>query len=307
MLYLCRDAELGTFWLIDTPGFNDTYLSDAQVLESIVIWLNAAYRDEIQLSGILYLHSIQENRVGGSATRSSGWFRQLTGERALRKVLLVTTFWDWVPARMSLAVAEDRQTQLQQTNYWGDMIRLGARVARHNHSLESARAVIRRLLSTRATNDEGTYLTVQEEMRRGMRLEETTVGRDINRYIDQQRLYFDQQLSNLRRQLQETLQTITAQHRAELEQDRAAFERRRGRLQEDQERMRADMSGLDRRVRQFENERNEARAEERLQQELRELEGRHMSAEQRRRERERILARRREAQQIRDRYWCLTQ
>ena len=293
--------------VVDTPGFNDTHLSDAQVLEAIVIWLNAAYRDRIELSGILYLCSIVANRVGGSAARSLGWFRQLTGERSLRKVLLVTTFWDLVPARLALEEANERHRQLQGTTYWGDMIRLGARVAKHNHSLESARAAIRTLLSTRTENDRETYLDVQEEMSRGRRLEETTVGRNINNYLDEQQQYFNRELESMRRQLQEALRTMTAQHRAELEQQRARFEERSRRLQEDRERMRADMSELDRRVQQFETEREGERAEESIQRDLDALAARQMSAEQRIRERARIEARREVGEQIRDNYWCSVQ
>lgn len=51
-VYQCSDYEFGTFWLIDTSGFNDTYRSDAEVLGDIVNWLNQAYIGKIPLTGI---------------------------------------------------------------------------------------------------------------------------------------------------------------------------------------------------------------------------------------------------------------
>jgi hypothetical protein len=80
-------------WLIDTPGFDDTNRSDAEVLKDVAFWLAAAYTRETQLAGIIYLHRITEVRMLGSAKRNLRMFKQLCGTNNLNSVILVTTHW----------------------------------------------------------------------------------------------------------------------------------------------------------------------------------------------------------------------
>ena len=70
-------------WLIDTPGFDDTYRSDAEVLKDVAFWLAAAYTKHTQLAGILYLHRITEPKFQGSAKRNLRMFQQLCGTKNL--------------------------------------------------------------------------------------------------------------------------------------------------------------------------------------------------------------------------------
>ena len=106
-------------FLVDTPGFDDTNRSDTEVLRSLAAWLTASYASGIQLSGMIYLHSIQLPRLQGSAIKNIKLFRSLCGDDALRKVVLATTRWDITDPD----VAEKREQQLKETNnYWGSMV-----------------------------------------------------------------------------------------------------------------------------------------------------------------------------------------
>lgn len=80
-----------TVRFVDTPGFSDTHLSDTEILEMIANYLAVAYKQEIKLSGIIYLHPISDNRVTHHTTKNLDMFRKLTGEKNLKNVLLVTS------------------------------------------------------------------------------------------------------------------------------------------------------------------------------------------------------------------------
>ncbi|KAL2829143.1 ankyrin repeat-containing domain protein [Aspergillus pseudoustus] len=54
---------LQTIYLIDTPGFDDTYQTDSEVLGEIARWLEASYASKTRLSGIIYLHRITESSI----------------------------------------------------------------------------------------------------------------------------------------------------------------------------------------------------------------------------------------------------
>ena len=126
--------------------------------------------------------------------RGLTWFRQLMGVRAFRRVILVTTFWDgeFSPD------AVDREAQLRD-EIWEDLLRLGAITLRNDSSRESAREVLRRLLSTQTNDDGGTYPDIQEQMvDQHKSLGQTTVGQDMEKYLAEQCRRLEQELASLR-------------------------------------------------------------------------------------------------------------
>jgi len=44
--------------LIDTPGFDDTRISDTDILKDILHFMQELHIDNVQLSGIIYLHDL---------------------------------------------------------------------------------------------------------------------------------------------------------------------------------------------------------------------------------------------------------
>ena len=318
-MYRCQDSQLGTFWLIDTPGFNDTYLSDAQVLEEIAEWLSAAYRERIQLTGIIYLQSIQNNKFAGTSIRSIVWFRELCGNDALSKVFLVTSFWDNVPAQLPWDEALYRERQLKENkDYWKRIISRGARTERHNNTHESARTIIRRVIATQTDDSPGTYTRLQREMVDEHRpLNQTTVGQNIARLLDQDRIVFEQELEDLRGELDRALREQNEQHRRDVEAQQKENERIRRHLEEDQERLRRDVSKLDRRCKELEREataeheaelRQQQREMEGLEQELQRLNDHNADIQQRNERRDALEARRQRIEQLkREQLMCIVQ
>lgn len=45
-------------FFINTPGFDDTYKSDTDILRKVANWLSQVYENKVQLTGIIYSHLI---------------------------------------------------------------------------------------------------------------------------------------------------------------------------------------------------------------------------------------------------------
>jgi hypothetical protein len=97
--------------LVDTPGFDDSNISDSEILMKLLGWLKETQEDEQKLSGILYLHRIDAPRMQGSALRNFGTFKQLCGEEFYKNIMLGTTCWDLVDAT---TIGKERETQLRE-------------------------------------------------------------------------------------------------------------------------------------------------------------------------------------------------
>ncbi|KAI5980810.1 P-loop containing nucleoside triphosphate hydrolase protein [Pisolithus marmoratus] len=167
---------------VDTPGFDDTYRSDRDILRMIAEWLENKYRKDIKLTGVIYTHRITDNRMSGSVCKNLDLFGRLCGERAAERVRLVTTMWDKVKNRDT---AEGRVSQLE-TNFWEPLISVGARHKRfEENSSTCAWKIVEDLMG------EGGALLIQEELvDADRRLNETTAGQGL--YTQFQKLLHEQ-------------------------------------------------------------------------------------------------------------------
>lgn len=100
--------------LVDTPGFDDTYRSDTEILKTIASWMKDAYDEKTRLTGIIYLHRISDNRMFGSSLKNLRMFRSLCGTENLSYVILATTIWDKVNAGEGRA----REAELLFNDQW---------------------------------------------------------------------------------------------------------------------------------------------------------------------------------------------
>src|SRR5207249_2436104 len=109
--YRCPIDSRRSLILIDTPGFDDTYKSDTEVLREIAGYLSVAYSNKVKLTGIIYLHRITDPRIQGSAMRNLRMFKKLCGSDSLGKVVLATTWWGKVDAE----IGANREKELTDT------------------------------------------------------------------------------------------------------------------------------------------------------------------------------------------------
>ncbi|KAI6111700.1 P-loop containing nucleoside triphosphate hydrolase protein [Pisolithus thermaeus] len=176
---LSKDRQ---YVFVDTPGFDDTYRSDRDILRTIADWLEEKYRGQVKLSGIIYTHRITDNRMSGSVCKNLDMFARLCGDKAAACVRLVTTMWDKVRDK---ELAKSRESQLVQ-NFWKPLIDAGARHKRfEDNSARCAWGIVEDLTGG------GEALLLQEELVDVARkLNETTAGQAL--YTQFQKLLHEQ-------------------------------------------------------------------------------------------------------------------
>ncbi|KAI6010018.1 hypothetical protein EDC04DRAFT_817435 [Pisolithus marmoratus] len=160
--------------LIDTPGFDDTRISDLDVLEMVSIWLNQKYQRGTTLAAILWFHRITDNHMVEVPLKNLRVFEKLCGKNALPKVILVTTMWDEVDDD----VGEERLRELKNTR-WKTMISQGSRTPKYVNTRESAMKLIRPIVHwQREMTHKGIQL--QEEISAlELELRETISGQEL--------------------------------------------------------------------------------------------------------------------------------
>ena len=100
--------------LVDTPGFDDSSMSDEEVTTKILQWLRSSYVNGTRLNGIIYIHNITKSRIQRSAYNNMRLFRQLCGDGALGNVILATSFWDQVTP--SVGAKRERELENSKTS-----------------------------------------------------------------------------------------------------------------------------------------------------------------------------------------------
>ncbi|CAE6352844.1 unnamed protein product [Rhizoctonia solani] len=154
--------------LFDTPGFDDTTLTDTEILRSISEFLLNLYNQTQPITGIVYLHRITDNRMSGASIRALRLFEKICGMHAMGNAVIVTNMWS-VPRDPQ---EETRENQLK-AEYFSSAITNGAKVARRGGAgPESALAILSLLL-----NCQPITLELQSEMGlQNLALDETEAG-----------------------------------------------------------------------------------------------------------------------------------
>jgi hypothetical protein len=226
-----------TVHLIDTPGFDDTYRRDIDVLKDVSFWLSKAYKDDIKLTGIIYLHRISDPRLGGVALKDLTMFKKLCGEESFASVALVTTFWADVIPR----VGESREAELKKTEeFYGAMLRRGSVMMRHENSENSAKTIISYLVNRGTT----TVLHIQRELGDGKQLDETAAGAALEKDMIEQRALFDKRLEESTLMMQEAINANDQLRAAELAEQQREFKKKMDDAQRSRDELRVNMENL---------------------------------------------------------------
>ncbi|PPQ77619.1 hypothetical protein CVT25_011230 [Psilocybe cyanescens] len=212
--------------LIDTPGFDDTKLTDTNILNMIASYLVLTYSRGKRLAGVIYMHRILDNRLGGISARNFRLFRNLCGESSLCNVVIVTTMWD----KIDEAIGEDRERELvTKEAFFKPAVEKGCRVVRHNNTIESAQKIIRSIIQ----NNLSVTLQIQEELGRGLDISETRAGMELCREVFEQMERHREEIRGLVVEIQDAARSRDEASRKELTGERARTEAIISRLQED--------------------------------------------------------------------------
>ncbi|KAG8801122.1 hypothetical protein FRC16_001231 [Serendipita sp. 398] len=177
-------ADEQTIWFVDTPGFDDTYKSDIEILTMIAEFLIKARHNNLKLDTIPYFHRITDERMAGSPLKNLKLFESLCGNVAMPNIVLVMTMWSLLPHR---AIGKLRQEKLEK-DFWTSMRKEGYRVAEFGDSYESAHMVISGekeiSLSHPKKGQEGVLLSKQP-VDKYKKLEATEAGITLNQQLTQ--------------------------------------------------------------------------------------------------------------------------
>lgn len=225
--------------LIDTPGFNDTHMTDRQILELIAKYLEAIFEAGVKLNGIVFVHDISKERMEGTAMRNLVMFQKLCGSQGLPNVVLVTSKWDAVDP----AVGWPRETELTnqyldprtgqyQDGFWKGMLDLGAGYERFDGTAQAARKIVHKIAGyqpvTMQIQDE---LVIQRKP-----LIDTAAGLHVSRELIElerrMRTEYDEAISAKEQQFDRQFRAAFAQIAREREADAERYRRERELLEE---------------------------------------------------------------------------
>lgn len=245
--------------LIDTPGFNDSLRSEAEILKDIANWLDYTFRNppRIQLSGIIYMQAITDRKMYGSSLRNLKMFKELCGDNPLRNVIFTTSGWGHARLTGEYDKAVSHEKQLCETpQFWRNLIKRNARVARFEDSVESAHSIIRTLVDQTPIT-----LQIQKEL------------------VEENRDLIDTKAATM---LNEELRSLEEKYKneiAEIERDKLqAIQDKDREIQESLETSRAEIMKLRDDARRAQDElrykaRNDSRVAEGLRMELQDMRG----------------------------------
>ncbi|KAF8896196.1 hypothetical protein BD779DRAFT_1466201 [Infundibulicybe gibba] len=224
--------------LLDTPGFDDTTKTDTHVLDMIATYLKEAYVGGKKLTGIIYIHRISDNRMGGVSTRNLKMFRRLCGENTLRNVAIVTNMW----GQVDRAQGDARECELASNeNFFKPVLDKGARLHRHDNGLASGHGILRYLLGNHPQP-----LRIQQELvDEGKSISQTDAGMELEKELKEQarmheekmRILHEETQAEIRRQEEERRKIVEAEVRkvreeqARMEAEARRYAEERARIQ----------------------------------------------------------------------------
>ncbi|KAH7925378.1 hypothetical protein BV22DRAFT_1129044 [Leucogyrophana mollusca] len=163
--------------LVDTPGLDDAYADEVEVLRRIAVWLAYSYNANLKLSGVIYLHDISQASVMGRARHNFAVFNKLCGAEAAEHVTLATTKW----ANVKSETGQRHEQQLRDT--WKDWLCQGSEMAKFTDTRQSAWDIIDSVTKKQPLD----ALRIQREMvDLGKRISETAAGNTLRTLLEEQ-------------------------------------------------------------------------------------------------------------------------
>lgn len=202
-------------FLIDTPGFDDTHRSDSDILQAIASCLADLYEglifdgQEIHLSGIIFVHAINEPRMTGAMMTNLKMLHHIVGKNNWKNLTFVTSKW----VKEDPNVAANRESELKSDpDFWKGALVAGAKISRFGDSQRSALDVLSRVTAG------GTFVPqlTKEYAIDGIELCKTTAGRAIDEQLAKARDKHEVDLAALRQRLNSARQARDAQAASQL-------------------------------------------------------------------------------------------
>lgn len=185
------------------------------------------------LAGILYFHRISDLKMGGAQTRNFRMFRSLCGDNALRNVVIVTNMW----SRVEQEVGEAFEAELMTEDiFFKPALARDARMARHENTVPSAKAIVRLLIDNRPLP-----LQIQEELVDEHKdITDTTAGQELNQELSNEIRKHQEDLRILAKEMDQATREKDEETRNELEMETRRMHEQMRRFQEEAQRLAFD-------------------------------------------------------------------
>ncbi|EMD41352.1 hypothetical protein CERSUDRAFT_39131, partial [Gelatoporia subvermispora B] len=205
------EADGRAVTLIDTPGFDDSRdgVTDTDILKKISSFLQVECEGR-KLNGLIYMHRINDVRVGGVSRRNLRMFQKLCGSKTLQNVVIVTTMWDTVTEELGA----QRERELM-TKTFKPLLDEGAQMKRFNNGLTSATEIISYILF-----HDPVVLQIQQELAEGKQLAQTSAGEELNAEMKRLIEKHQRDMQALREEFEATVKSHDAQAQKDLAEER---------------------------------------------------------------------------------------
>ncbi|KAL0630929.1 hypothetical protein Q9L58_010217 [Maublancomyces gigas] len=221
--------------LVDTPGFNDDELTDAQVLSMIADWMKKTFDENQKLHGIMYLQRINDIRLDSGAVRCLQLFRDICGPRFLQNTILLTTMWDKGKDASLVLENEDTEMELKDV-HWKGLIESGAVYQRSFNEKEACNKIIDLIVQKQPK-----MAKLQEEVgMNGLGVGDTDAGKNLLRVVSEQ-------IAKLTETFQEKFKLLEESHAKEtaaLEKQKEDLEKQKEDLKEKLRKYKSDRKML---------------------------------------------------------------
>jgi len=217
--------------LIDTPGFDDTTRSETEIIRMIAHFLTSTYQKGIKLSGIIYMHRISDNRMGGLSQRNFKMFKEICGIEAAKNVVIVTSMWDEVHADRG----EAREIELKSL-FFKPILDQGAQLLRNDNTQQSALRIIAHFIENQPIP-----LRIQQEIvDEHKQLDKTGAGVELLKELDKQQELYRNEINALKEEMNDTIKKKADEICLEQQRVIQLLCQKIARVQKDAENMAAD-------------------------------------------------------------------
>ncbi|KAI6165663.1 P-loop containing nucleoside triphosphate hydrolase protein [Pisolithus thermaeus] len=184
--------------LLDTPGFDDTSMTDTDVLRIISAYLVAMNKQGARLVGVIYMQRISDLKIGGSARRDLRMFQELCGEEAYENVIVELASKDI---------------------FYKPILERKGRMMRHYNTQKSAHCILEELVPK-----EPIVLRIQRELAEGVDITQTAAFKQLDRELSEMAAKHQKDLEKLKDEMFQAEQEMDEETQKELAEEKQKVE-----------------------------------------------------------------------------------
>lgn len=176
------------------------------------------------------MHRITDTRMTGVGRRNFSMFKKLCGDDALKNIVIVTNMWNDVPEERGIA----RENQLATDDkFFKPVLERGAIMLRHDNTLSSTHAILRRIVSNHPK-----ALRIQQELVDEHKdITQTAAGVELNHELAALVKKHQEELAQLHQEMQDALLAKDEEMKRELDIVRSELMAKIQKIERDREQM----------------------------------------------------------------------